>query len=80
MVSIRSYLAKQSLRATIAGLRRCLLLPLFAAITVAGADDPSGLFNQWFVAQTNLQSWSADFTQTLPVATSGWASTLSERV
>ena len=71
MVPIRSYLAKQCLRATIAGLRRillplrpCLWLPLFAAVTVAGADDPSGLFNQWFIAQTNLQSWSADFTQT----------------
>jgi outer membrane lipoprotein-sorting protein len=71
MVPIRSYLAQQSPRATIAGLlrillplRRCLWLPLFAAVTVAGADDPSGLFNQWFIAQTNLQSWSADFTQT----------------
>ena len=31
---------------------------------VARADERDVQFNRWFAAQTNLQSWSADFTQT----------------
>jgi outer membrane lipoprotein-sorting protein len=80
MVPIRSYLAKQETRAGITqskalreffrlprvrlALRRCCWLPLWAAASVAHAGDPGGRFDQWFAVQTNLQSWSADFTQT----------------
>src|ERR1017187_1390902 len=71
MVPIRSYLAKQSSHASIAGLRRiflalgrCFWIPLWAVVSVSHAADPGGRFDQWFAAQTNLQSWSADFTQT----------------
>jgi len=38
------------------------LLCLTAA--VAHAADYDAQFNQWFAVQTNLQSWSGDFTQT----------------
>ena len=45
-------------------LRRCLWIPLFVAAAVAHGADLDARFNQWFAAQTNLQSWSGDFTQT----------------
>jgi outer membrane lipoprotein-sorting protein len=34
------------------------------AVSVASAADYDAQFNRWFQVQTNLQSWSADFTQT----------------
>jgi outer membrane lipoprotein-sorting protein len=37
---------------------------LCLAAMVARADERDVQFNRWFAAQTNLQSWSADFTQT----------------
>jgi len=40
----------------------CSLLLLAAAF--AHATDYDAQFNQWFAVQTNLQSWSGDFTQT----------------
>ena len=40
-------------------------LTAFCALaTVAQAADYDAQFNQWFEVQTNLQSWSGDFTQT----------------
>jgi outer membrane lipoprotein-sorting protein len=47
----------------------CLLLCFvfsLAALLSRAAEAPKldGLFGQWFAVQTNLQSWSADFTQT----------------
>jgi len=47
----------------------CLLLGLvfFIAAPLSHAADATkldGVFAQWFAVQTNLQSWSADFTQT----------------
>jgi outer membrane lipoprotein-sorting protein len=44
----------------------CILLCslLFLAITVSRAGDYDAQFNKWFEVQTNLQSWSGDFTQT----------------
>lgn len=39
------------------------ILPLLAA-TALRAADYDAQFNQWFAAQTNMQNWSADFTQT----------------
>jgi outer membrane lipoprotein-sorting protein len=41
---------------------RCLLLLLFTL--KAGAQNYETQFNQWFAAQTNMQTWSANFTQT----------------
>ena len=71
MVPIRSDLANQSPRARITGRRRRLLalrhffwIPLWAAVSVCHAGDPSARFDQFLNVQTNLQSWSADFTQT----------------
>ena len=71
MVPICSYLAKQSTRARITGLRRilpalrrCFWIPLCAVASVSHAGDPGGRFDQWLAVQTNLQSWSADFIQT----------------
>ena len=34
------------------------------AISAASASDYDAQFNHWFEVQTNLQSWSGDFTQT----------------
>ena len=48
----------------IAGLVGCTLVALSAVTTVAHAADTDAQFNQWFEVQTNMQSWSADFTQT----------------
>jgi outer membrane lipoprotein-sorting protein len=57
MVPIYSYLGGLS--------RRCFLwiLPCVAA-TALHAADYEAQFNQWFAAQTNMQNWTADFTQT----------------
>jgi outer membrane lipoprotein-sorting protein len=41
----------------------CCLLFLLAT-TALRAADYEAQFNQWFVVQTNLQSWAGDFTQT----------------
>jgi outer membrane lipoprotein-sorting protein len=40
------------------------LISWFAAAALAGATDTNALFDQWLSVQTNLQSWTADFTQT----------------
>jgi outer membrane lipoprotein-sorting protein len=42
----------------------CSIAALCMAATVSHAADPSGLLDCWFTAQTNLQTWSADLTQT----------------
>ncbi len=67
MVSICSNLAKGQVRRSRA-LRYCigiamLCLAMFLAGT-AKAGDMEELFGRWLMVQTNLQSWSADFTQT----------------
>jgi len=36
---------------------------------IAGAADPNAVLDSWFAAQTNLQTWSADFTQTRTLPT-----------
>jgi outer membrane lipoprotein-sorting protein len=44
--------------------RRSLwILPLLVA-SISFAADYEAQFNQWFAVQTNLQSWTGDFTQT----------------
>lgn len=67
MVSIRSPLAKDRIACGWRALRRCLWMVLaFAAAPSRATDAPrlDGLFDRWLAVQTNLQSWSADFTQT----------------
>ena len=39
------------------------ILPCLA-VTVLHAADYEAQFNRWFAAQTNMQNWTADFTQT----------------
>jgi outer membrane lipoprotein-sorting protein len=61
MVSIYSHLAEGRLTRI---LRRSLwILPCLAATVSRGAGYDAQ-FDKWFEVQTNLQSWSADFTQT----------------
>ena len=74
MVSIRSHLAEERTgrlmsrfvarvgRAS-SRLRRLLWIPLCIAAASSHAADTNLLFDRWFAVQTNLQSWSADFTQ-----------------
>jgi outer membrane lipoprotein-sorting protein len=64
MVPIRSHLAKGRVARMLHALRRCLWISLCAAAAVSHGADLDARFNQWFAAQTNLQSWSGDFTQT----------------
>jgi outer membrane lipoprotein-sorting protein len=61
MVPIYSYLGGWSLRKLP---RTYLWILLCFTATLLRADDYEAQFNQWFAAQTNMQSWSADFTQT----------------
>jgi len=42
----------------------CSIAALCLAAMVARADERDVQFDRWFAVQTNLQSWSADFTQT----------------
>lgn len=58
MVPIRSHLAKGRM------IRRWLWIPIFAAAALCRGSDLNALVDRWFIVQTNLQSWSADFTQT----------------
>jgi outer membrane lipoprotein-sorting protein len=57
MVPIYSYLGRVSRRGFL------WILPCLAA-TALQAADYEAQFNQWFAAQTNMQNWTADFTQT----------------
>lgn len=45
---------------------RCglLVVSLLLSVFAARATDTNAVLNGWLTAQTNLQSWSADFTQT----------------
>ena len=66
MVSIRPHLA----RGRVARLFQrslwifCLTAVGLGAATFAGAQDTNALFEKWLAVQTNLQSWTGDFTQT----------------
>jgi outer membrane lipoprotein-sorting protein len=57
MVPIYSYLGRLMLRGFL------WILPCLAA-TGLHAADYEAQFNQWFAAQTNMQNWTAEFTQT----------------
>jgi len=41
-----------------------LWIPLGLAAAVSHAADSDPMFDRWFAAQTNILSWTADFTQT----------------
>jgi outer membrane lipoprotein-sorting protein len=41
-----------------------VIAALCLAVSVTQAAEYDALFERWYTAQTNLQSWSADFTQT----------------
>jgi outer membrane lipoprotein-sorting protein len=45
-------------------LRCCLWIPFCTVAFISHAADLDARFDQWFTVQTNLQSWSGDFTQT----------------
>src|SRR5260221_12878790 len=49
----------------VSALRRLFFITVLACIvtTRAGAADTNAVLNGWLAAQTNLQTWSADFTQ-----------------
>ena len=57
MVPIYSYLGRIMLRSFL------WILPCLA-VPVLHAADYEAQFNRWFAAQTNMQNWTADFTQT----------------
>jgi outer membrane lipoprotein-sorting protein len=66
MVSIRPHLAP----GRVARFFRCSLWISLLAIASSGASSPASaadtnaLFEKWLAVQTNLQSWTGDFTQT----------------
>src|SRR5450759_4568970 len=60
MVSIRSDLAESR----IAPLFKWLALLFCVAASAARAADLSELVDRWCAAQTNIQTWTADLTQT----------------
>lgn len=67
MVPIRSHLATERVaRVRLAvGCLVCLVCGLGASPSrAADSARVEGLFAHWFAVQTNLQNWSADFTQT----------------
>jgi outer membrane lipoprotein-sorting protein len=67
MVSVRSHLAQGRVARIPRPLPGCvwILLCLTASFCRAGdAANLDGLFGHWVAVQTNLESWSADFTQT----------------
>jgi outer membrane lipoprotein-sorting protein len=70
MVSIYADLAKGAIETVarwltaIRNRRFALCLILFPITLAARAQNYEAQFNQWFAAQTNMQTWSANFTQT----------------
>lgn len=55
---------RQARRLSYGWARRSLWILPVLAVSVSRAADYEAQFNKWFEVQTNLQSWSADFTQT----------------
>ena len=64
MASIRFHLAEAWATRILRPLRRYLWIPLFVGASFSQAAGLDAQFERWFTAQTNIQSWSADFTQT----------------
>ncbi len=55
---------RQARRLSYGWARRSLWILPVLAVSVSRAADYDALFNRWFEVQTNMQSWSGDFTQT----------------
>jgi outer membrane lipoprotein-sorting protein len=64
MVSIHSHLAERQMTGFSRALRCGFWILICLAATVSHAVDYDAQFSKWFEVQTNLQSWSGDFTQT----------------
>lgn len=64
MVSIRSHLANGRVTGIFRALRCWVWMALVLTAAVCFAAGNDALFDKWFAAQTNIQSWSADFVQT----------------
>ena len=61
MVSIRSHLAAGQIKRIFCG---GIAFLFFAAAGIVRAAEYDAMFDKWFEVQTNLQSWSGEFTQT----------------
>ena len=64
MVSIHSHLAEGQIIRLFRTLRCGFWILFCLTTTVSHAAGYDAQFDKWFAVQTNLQSWSADFTQT----------------
>ena len=64
MVSIYSHLAGRQITCFFRAARSGCWILFLLAMTVSHAANYDAQFNKWFEVQTNLQSWSGDFTQT----------------
>jgi outer membrane lipoprotein-sorting protein len=64
MVSIHSHLAEGQMTWLFRALRCSFWILFCLTATVLRGADYDAQFNKWFEVQTNLQSWSGDFTQT----------------
>jgi len=64
MASVCSHLPEERVARMLHAFRRWLWIPLCVTVFVACAAEPDRMFERWFAAQTNIQSWTADFTQT----------------
>ena len=64
MVPIHSHLARGQITRIFHALGCGFWILMFSAATIAHADDHDAQCNKWFEVQTNLHSWSGDFTQT----------------
>jgi outer membrane lipoprotein-sorting protein len=64
MASIRSRFPAGLTARMLRALRGRLWIPLCLAAFVSHAAESDPMFDRWFAAQTNILSWTADFTQT----------------
>jgi outer membrane lipoprotein carrier protein len=64
MASVCSWRSGGSVARIFGALRRGLWIPLGLLAFASGAAESDPMFERWFAAQTNILSWTADFTQT----------------
>jgi len=64
MASVRFHLPEGRVARMLHGLRHWFWIPCCVAALVSHAAEPDPRFERWFAAQTNIQNWAADFTQT----------------
>lgn len=64
MVSIHFVMAEKQMTRIFRAPRRAFGILFCLAAAISHAADYDAQFNKWFEVQTNLQSWSGDFTQT----------------